>query len=112
MKKLTDEAPERVYLQAVMTAYDLDEDQIANELRSLGTENALVGPAVVSPDAPYSIREEHIPALKQQIHKRSRRALKAILSGEKSADEEFDSRIQKLLTRKNPVTDASVVSSI
>ncbi len=98
VKKLTAEAPERVYLQAVMTAYDLNEDQIADELRSLGTENALVGPAVVSPDKPYAVREEHIPALKQQIHKRSRRALKAILNGEEN--EEFDPRIQKLLTRK------------
>ena len=62
----------RVYLQAIMTAYDMDEDQIADELRSLGTENALVGPAVVSPDAPYAIREEHLPVLKQQIYKRSR----------------------------------------
>jgi len=34
----------------------MDEDQIADALRSLGTENALVGPAVVSPDAPYAIR--------------------------------------------------------
>ena len=94
VKKLTAEAPERVYLQAVMTAYDMDEDQIANELRSLGTENALVSPAVVSPDTPYAIQEEHIPALKQQIHKRSQRALKAILSGEEGEDEEFDPRIQ------------------
>ena len=100
VKKLTDEVPERVYLQAVMTAYDMDEDQIADALRSLGTGNALVGPAVVSPDKPYAIREEHIPVLKQQIYKRSRRALKAILSGEKGEDEEFDPRIQKLLTRK------------
>ena len=98
VKKLTAEVPERVYLQAVMTAYDMDEDQIADELRSLGTENALVGPAVVSPDAPYSIREEHIPALKQQIYKRSRRALKTILNSKES--EEFDPRIQKLLTRE------------
>ncbi|MDE2698331.1 MAG: radical SAM protein, partial [Gemmatimonadota bacterium] len=97
VKKLTAEVPERVYLQAVMTAYDLDEDQIADDLRSLGTENALIGPAVVSPDAPYAIGEEHIPVLKQQIYKRSRRALKAILNGEES--EEFDPRIQKLLTR-------------
>ena len=53
VKKLTAEVPERVYLQAVMTAYDLDEDQIADALRSLGTDNALIGSAVVSPDAPY-----------------------------------------------------------
>ena len=100
VKRLTAEAPERVYLQAVMTAYDMDEDQIADALRSLGTENALVGPAVVSPDAPYAIGEEHIPVLKQQIYRRSRHALKAMLNGEEGEDEEFDPRIQKLLTRQ------------
>ncbi|MCY3683984.1 MAG: SPASM domain-containing protein, partial [Gemmatimonadetes bacterium] len=98
VKKLTAEAPERVYLQAIMTAYDMDEDQIADALRSLGTENALVDLAVVSPDAPYAIGEEHLPVLKQQIYRRSRRALKAILNGEEN--EEFDPRIQKLLTRQ------------
>ena len=41
VKKLTAEAPECVYLQAIMTAYDMDEDQIADALRSLGTDNAL-----------------------------------------------------------------------
>ena len=94
-----------MYLQAVMTAYDLDEDEIADALRSLGTENALIGPAVVSPDAPYAIREEHIPALKQQIHKRSRRALKAILNGEES--EEFDPRIQKIVDAPKIVSRVS-----
>ena len=49
VKKLTAEAPERVYLQAVMTAYDMDEDQIANELRSLGTEKRAHWPGCCFP---------------------------------------------------------------
>ena len=72
VKKLTAEAPERVYLQAVMTAYDMDEDQIADELRSLGTENALVEPGCcLAGCALCDSGRTHTCVLKQQIYRRS-----------------------------------------
>ena len=96
--KLTERSSDRVSVHATMTSYNLDRESIARDLKELGACHVEVAPVVAVSQEPYALREEHLPAIKQNLAELSRYETERILEGSKDRGF-FDDYMERLMTR-------------
>ena len=98
VRKLVARAPEQATLRATMTSNNLDRKAIAEHLKRFGARSVKVAPVVALPNAPYALREEHVPELKLRLRELSQYELEAVYEGEEHAGF-FGRYIKDLLMR-------------
>lgn len=93
--------PDLLDVRATVTNRNLDFADVASNLEHLGTDLLGISPSMESPYSPTAIRQEHVPELKRQLRKVSRRELERMMGGLENANPQFAARIKQVL---NPGT--------